>query len=890
MGGIMTKKRAFWAGILLLFIFNLEAQEVTGKMEGRLLDPDGRPLPGVQVIVSGASLQGIRQTQTDYRGYFRFFSLPSGVYAVKMHHESYREVAMENVRIRLGGTATLGEIRLQPKVMETYEIIVYGKPPLIDLTSTVAGSNLVADTIKDLPVARDYRSVMSILPGANQSAYGDDVNVSGASGSDNMYAIDGIDVSDPYMRYKNTNLPYNFVKEIEIKAGGYEAQYRSSMGGLVNAVTYSGGNEFSGQLFGFFTNNNFSQTALRAELEPSIGKFAQYDFGLSLGGPIIRDKLWFFAAYNPIAKRENVLIPGLKEYEDKLTQDVFAGKITWQPSSRANFVFTVIGDPAEHYSIGTPLFVTVASALNPDPMLTQITEGGYNFLASGNYVFSKNFFLEVSLANTSRRNRIGPATERGKNELCYWDAFSGGAISGGHWGETDGDSFQTTAACKGTLVLGNHILKAGFEYRDNKLNFYFDQNVLARFAENEYVLQPFGGSGIVRNRMPALFAQDSWRISDRLQLNLGLRWSAEFLVASNGKVGQRITDEFQPRIGFVFQPGRTGSSKISGSFGRFYGELSTNFMAVYMSEGTIFHWIVYDHDPRLDPAGGTDYPTSGKIQAEIKGLQGQNYDEFSLGYEQALNSNYKLGVLGIYRNLRNGVEDGFNPNDGMFYLGNPGQPPLEDTPKMKREYLGLQLTFQKSGGKYFDFSASYTLSRSYGNYPGLFAQDMGDYRSNSTGYFDSPEQVLLATGLLPNDRPHVFKFFGSYRFPFGLSIGAFFLWQSGTPLSELGTQTQVYGWWKFVTQRGTAGRTPAIADLNLRIAYQIKIVSRPKIAPRLVLDLFHIGSNRTPVTYEQRHYLGVDESGNQTDPNPLYMHPTGYFPPMSARLGMEIRF
>jgi hypothetical protein len=209
---------------------------------------------------------------------------------------------------------------------------------------------------------------------------------------------------------------------------------------------------------------------------------------------------------------------------------------------------------------------------------------------------------------------------------------------------------------------------------------------------------------------------------------------------------------------------------------------------------------------------------------------------------------------------------------------------------MEREYLGLQLTFQKSRGKYFDFFASYTLSRSYGNYPGLFAQDMGDYRSNVTGYFDSPEQVLLATGLLPNDRPHVFKFFGSYRFPFGLSVGAFFLWQSGTPLSELGTQTQVYGWWKFVTQRGTVGRTPAIADLNIRVAYEMKNAIEGKVSPRLVLDLFHIGSRRTPVTYEQRHYFGVDESGKQTDPNPLYMHPTAYFPPMSARLGMEITF
>ncbi len=880
----MKKRGVLLIGIVLLLATSLQPQEVTGNLEGRVLDPEGQPLAGVQVVVTGAGLQGVREAKTDERGGFRFFSLPTGVFNVKVHHEAFRDIALENVRVKLGGTTSLGEIRLQQKVLEAYEIVVSAERPHIDLASTVSGSNLVADTIKDLPVARDYRSIMAILPGANQSYYGDEVNVSGASGSENLYFIDGIDVSDPYMRYKNTNLPYNFVKEIEVKTGGYEAEYRSSLGGLVNAVTYSGGNKFSGQLFGFFTNNNFSQAALRSELEPSTGKFAQYDFGFSLGGPIIRDKLWFFGAYNPTVQREDVLIPGLKYYEDKLTRNIFAGKITWQPSSRANFVFTAIGDPARHYAVGL-LNTEVSEALNPDPMLTQITEGGYNFLASGNYMFSEKFFLEASLAYITRRDRSDPATDRGKDEIFFIDEAAGNVVSGGNIGETYGDSYQTTASCKGTLVLGDHILKLGFEYRDNKLNSYANERWVFGLGDYGYVLQTFNESGTVHNRIPSLFAQDSWRFSDRLELNFGLRWSGEFLVASNGKVAQRITDEYQPRIGLIFQPGRTGSSKIFGSFGRFYEEFSTELMTWYQMEGSIFKWILYDHDPRLDASGGVvGTETNGEIQPEVKGLQGQNYDEFTLGYEQALSSKYKFGVLGIYRHLRDGVED------GMEGYGNPGRAPLENYPKMKREYLGLELTFTKSRGKYFDFAASYTLSRSYGNYPGLFAQDLGDYRPNVSGQFDSPEEVIHATGLLPNDRPHVFKFFGSYRSPFGLSVGAFFIWQSGTPLSEIGTQTMIPGWIMYLAQRGTAGRTPSVADLNLRVTYEMKNVIHTKVIPRLILDLFHIGSQRKPVTYEQQHYFGVDEFGNQTDPNPLYMHPTGYFPPMSARLGLEINF
>jgi len=433
--------------------------------------------------------------------------------------------------------------------------------------------------------------------------------------------------------------------------------------------------------------------------------------------------------------------------------------------------------------------------------------------------------------------------------------------------------------------LGNHLFKAGLEYRDNKLDSVFDEQWLFGQGSFGYILQVLAGQGTVRNRIPSLFAQDSWRINDRLQINAGLRWSGEFLIASNGKIAQRISDEFQPRLGFIYQPGKIGSSKFFGSYGRFYQELSTLLMTWYQMEDFRWQWILYDHDPRLDPTGGEiTSEWLGGIMPEITGLKGQNYDEFTLGYESVIGENYKFGILGIYRDLRDGIED------VMEGFGNPGRSPLENYPKMKREYYGLELTFAKSGGKKFDFGASYTLSRSYGNYPGLFAQDLNDNRPNVSGQFDSPEEMIQATWLLPNDRPHVFKFFGSYRLGFGLSVGVFFLWQTGTPLSEMGTQMMIPGWIKFVTQRGTAGRTPSVADLNLRIAYEIKNIFGSRFAPRILLDVFHIGSNRTPVTHDQRHYFGVDDFGSQTDPNPLYLHPTGYFPPMSARLGMEINF
>jgi hypothetical protein len=884
----MRKKAIFAAGILLLLVSSLPAQEVAGRLEGRVLDAEGQPLGGIQVVATGASLQGTREAKTDNGGYFRFFSLPTGTFIVKIHHEAFQDVTLGNVAVRLGATTSIGEFRLQQKTLETREIVVTAERPLIDLTSTTTGSNLVVDTIKNLPVARDYRSVMAILPGANQSYYGDEVNISGATGSENTYFIDGIDVSDPYMRFRNTSLPYNFIKEIEVKTGGYEAEFRSSLGGLVNAVTYSGGNEFSGQVFGFVTNNNFSQSAIHGELEPSKGKFSQYDFGFSLGGPIVRDKLWFYGAYNPTVEQEDILIPGQGYYEDKLTRDVFAAKLTWQPSPKANFVLTALGDPTRHSAVDT---AAIVQALNPDPLLTRYTQGGYNFLASGNYQFSDRFFLESSVSYIDRRDRTDPATERGSREIYFIDytGAEGYVMSGGNGGPSYGDSRQLTISCKSTLVLGEHTLRGGFEYRDNELNSYSNQKWLNHLTENVYGLQTFNGSGKVHNRIPSLFVQDSWRIGGRLKLNFGLRWSGEYWVASDGRVAQRITDESQPRIGVIFEPGKNGASKIFGSYGRFYQEASTILLAWYYLQGSLWSLTEYDHDPRLDPSGGVvTAQTSGQIQEEIEGLKGQNYDEFLLGYEQAFGKSYKIRLQGIHRNLRFGIEDCMD-YEGQIYCGNPGWPPIEEMPKMKRRYYGLELTLMKSGGRYFDFEASYTLSRSYGNYPGLFAQDFPDNRPNISWQLDNPDQAVQGVGLLSNDRPHVFKFFGSYRLPFGLSAGAFFIWQSGTPLSEIGTSAIFVGFPKYL-QRGTVGRTPAIADLNLRIGYQVRNAFGTKIAPRIVLDLFHIGSRRKPVTYNEFHYYGVDELGNQSDPNPLYLHATSYFPPMSARLGLEVNF
>jgi hypothetical protein len=203
--------------------------------------------------------------------------------------------------------------------------------------------------------------------------------------------------------------------------------------------------------------------------------------------------------------------------------------------------------------------------------------------------------------------------------------------------------------------------------------------------------------------------------------------------------------------------------------------------------------------------------------------------------------------------------------------------------------MALELTFQKRRGETVWFLVSYVLSRNYGNYTGVYSTEL-EVAGNAGPQFDFPDLIPNNTGLLPNDRTHVFKVFGSYRPTRRLTAGTLFTWESGTPLSELGGAIVGLPYSSFLRQRGNAGRSPALWDWNLRFAYDLGATGEGRVSPHLLLDLFHIGSPRKPVRFDQVLYTAVDKNGNQTAPNPNYGKAKSYQPAMSARLGFVFGF
>lgn len=876
--------------LLILPLFTALTQTVNGNLEGRTLDASGSPVAGAAVSVTGPSMIGTRGISTDEAGRFRILALPSGQYTVRIVHVSFAPRVISSVRIRLGSTTTLEDVRLQPQAVELNEVTVSGERELIDGTSAAIGENLTNNNLEGLPLERSYQGVTKLLPQANESFYGDDVSIGGATGLENKFFINGVDVTDPFQSKASTNLPYNYVKEIQLKTGAYEAEYRGSLGGILNVVTYSGGDEFHGQLFGFFTNNSFSGQQQQAINTPPKGTFAQYDAGFSLGGPVVQKKLWFFAAYDPTFARENVYLTGLdKYYSSSSVGSIFASKLSWKVDEKNDVALSVFGDP----STGRWVRSYYYSALNPDPFLYKTSSGGLNVLATGTHVLGENLLLESTLSWMSRKDDYNPETATGQSQPLFLDYFtptpgSPPAASGGAPEKNNETSNAVALGLKLTALAGSHTFKSGIEYaalnhKTNSARDIITWNPDGSFGE---IFQQSTGS--FAQHIPGVFVQDSWKALTELTLNAGIRWDPQFILGSDGKVDQKILSQYSPRFGVIYLPSGDESQKITASAGRFYQLVSMYISLYHQNAGTIFRQTVWGADPRTNP-GQTplfENQTIG-VTPSVSDLKGQYYDEATLGYERYLGMYLKAGIRGIYRTLRWGIEDGQLLATGQAVYGNPGAPPMQDWPKMSRDYKALEVTVEKFGPEPFNFLISYVLSRTYGNYPGLYEEQFQQSQPNASTQFEFPEMLENGTGLLPNDRTHVFKFIGSYAFDFGLTVGSSLIMETGSPKSELKWSTVGFPYFDFASQRGSSGRMPSIWDLSFRLMYELNNAVMLPMRARLIVDAFHVGGPRKPVDFDQVHYLGQMPDGTPIS-NPTYGDPIQFQPPMSFRLGLEV--
>ncbi len=299
------------------------AQETTGTIEGTIKDPQGSAVPGVTVTVrtrglqetegarSDATVGFTRTVTTDDSGFFRVLQIPPGWYAITTSATAgFGETTVNNIEVVLGRTTP---VNIDLKAGGVAEVVnVTSDQVAIDPTENAIQTNITARTAELLPKGVNFTSLLNTAPAVRNEPLSGGFQIDGASGSENTFIIDGQEVTNfrTGVLNLNNNIPFQFVQEVQVKSSGFDAEFGGATGGVVTVVTRGGSNEFHGELGNEFRVSQFqgdprrflrliSNTAGSEYLTPKKDEGTDLFPFASLGGPIIKDRAWFFGSYAP---------------------------------------------------------------------------------------------------------------------------------------------------------------------------------------------------------------------------------------------------------------------------------------------------------------------------------------------------------------------------------------------------------------------------------------------------------------------------------------------------------------------------------------------------------------------------------------------------------------
>jgi len=508
----------FFALSALLMSFALFAGSVfaqtstTGSIEGTVTDQTGASVPGIAVKVSSANLISAQTATTDDSGRFRILNLPPGKYTVTVESEKgFAKFERADVEVNLSRTSQV-EVQLQPAGASASVTITDTAGAAVDVSGTTTGSNVSSDQFSNFPTQRTVQGLYTIAPTVTRSGLRDatgrdrDPSVAGSSGPENNYILDGVNTTDPAFGGSGANLPFEFVQEVEIKTGAYGPEYGRSTGGIFNVITKSGGNEFHGDIFGYGTTKGLVREVKNFPFTGSSATgFSEVDLGGDIGGPIVKDKLWFFGAFNP-QKRKNFYLTQTfhQDVENDVTIPFYAGKITWAINSRNTFTASTFGDFTKIDGFLATLALTNVNGFGNDITAFEGKQetGGHNYAFRLNSTITNNFIAEFSGGLHFQRANTIPRAVDASNILDNFAVLRGGSVLtpvstgvnfGGGTGFIDfvdgrGGSLQRNFsrgpgfglftfqdrnryefnAHMQNIYRGNHTIKWGFEWSSNR--------------------------------------------------------------------------------------------------------------------------------------------------------------------------------------------------------------------------------------------------------------------------------------------------------------------------------------------------------------------------------------------------------------------------------------
>jgi len=913
-------KKFFMLVIVVFFAFSVNAQNKYSVLTGKVT-VNGTPTPGVTLTLKGPKIMGQRTVVSDTNGVYRFALLPpGGGYEFKATLDGFQPFVRKNITLMLGSTTTINFELKESNLTE--EIVVTAEAPLIDTKTSQSSTNLSAEFIQSIANDRQYQMIMAMMPGTVE---GNNPSMLGGSSSDNVYLVDGADTTDPKTHTWGAAMNFDTIDEIQLVTTGISAEHGRAQGAVANMVTKSGGNEFHGNFRYVASRFSWNEDQDGKPFNEPV-KYTEEDrIGFTLGGPIIKDKLWFFLSYETRDKMKRTSHWG--SMEDWWTQDLsklveespkYSGhylsvKLTYQLNENHHFMFMYQEDP-----IDFPLYSYSNYTNYLDPFQVTRHQGGERYFFEWNWVVSDDSFITFKYQNNDGPLSNLPADGSRSTldrPVVKYTGYHIGSIYVDGWAPSSYydskrtfDSYKLSYSKFLDTSFGSHDLKLGVEYRDSEygsIYYAYNGGYYMKYREDYSIWYGLGGYLYRFNdqdKLPAMtyedytafYLQDDWSVTDKLTVNIGLRTEELILKNNSGLeiVKNQYSDMISPRIGFSYD---LDGDKIYASVARYYDAIGD--------------WIVKNNQPGQRYSYDKYYLLLPLTMVDVNGdgITDNSYIEYNGQQIQPwFNQNEWLMIndlsntdIWYYRNTYwTGTPDdqikqygsidpsymdeftvGFDKQVGSLYalgvkyVSREWKDAYEDT-DLDSDGIWDFETVNGTWRKYdaFIFTAQkklaedgfqFLFSYTHSKTEGYSASD------NSSSYLDSPYKVFNYYGRV-NDYPDVFKFNGSYAFDFGLSIGLNYINSSGvswTPRLEVVDNipsSNDYGNTTSVyAERRGSRHMPSWSRADLHIDYTFDATQRVKVS--VYADVFNLFNTRDVISI--RTTMGAGEYVGAPDPN-----------------------
>lgn len=581
------------------------AQDYTsGTLTGAVRDASGAPIAGASVVVKSLDQGFERASETDASGQFRVPLVPAGGYSVAITKDGFASTKDGNVRVNLGGTSAYS-FTLNAADASVSEVVVTATAnPQLDFSQSTKGVSIDVETLqKQVPLPRNIQGIALLAPGVVTSVSGftntdgsSVPSIGGSSAGENAFYINGLNITNFNTYIGGATVPFDFYKSVEVKTGGYPAEFGRATGGVINAVTKSGTNDFKFAVHGNFQLRGLADSAPDTYL--ATGSRADTDrkeYTFEAGGPIIKDRLFAYALYqaNDSVERSASVLNNAY-YVDRSSDPFYGFKLDGYLTDRQHFEYTQF-NTSQTVTRRTYGYTAATDTVGNELDGTKYKNGGINYVAKYTGSFTDWFTLSAAYGRSKDEDFVLPASngasfvQDGRLNGVY-TAFgpTPAANTSTDLSNTDRKFYRVDGDFYFDL-LGKHHARAGYDHESTELTHAATRSGGAQYRyqrvrtaaqsallgmplNQEYVrvrVGNFGGSKI-DGQNESFYIQDSWDINDRLNVQIGARDDIFKLDNLRGERVLNLKKNWSPRFAASYDLMGDGQSKVFGSYGRYF--------------------------------------------------------------------------------------------------------------------------------------------------------------------------------------------------------------------------------------------------------------------------------------------------------------------------------